>query len=334
MNILMTGAAGYVGSHTAHALLKFKHASTLKIVIYDNLTTGFTVSIPPQAQFVQGDIRDTEKLLQCLHEFKIDAVFHFAAKLIVPESVKNPMDYYDNNVTGTISLLKACKLANVTQIIFSSSGAVYGEPRTSENFKESDLTLPINPYGQSKLMAEKIITDCEADFGMRSVCLRYFNVAGAATDKKNGQLTKNATHLIHSASQTALGFRFHLNIFGTDFPTPDGTGVRDYIHVEDLADLHILAFSYLVSGGKSQILNCGYGHGFSVKEVIAAVKNISEVNFEVRAQHRRAGDPSCLVAQVEKIKNLFQWKPRFDNLELICKSALEWEKIKPSVSNL
>lgn len=333
MNILFTGAAGYVGSQTVHALLKSKFASAAKIVVYDNLSTGFVVSIPAQAQFIQGDIRDTEKLSKCLIEFKIDTVIHFAAKLIVPESVKKPIEYYDNNVAGTISLIQACKNAKVTQIIFSSSGAVYGEPLTSENFKESDLTSPINPYGQSKLMAEKIITASEADFGMRSVCLRYFNVAGAAADRKNGQLTKNATHLIHLASQTALGFRSCLDIFGSDFSTPDGTGVRDYIHVEDLADLHILALSHIRNSGNSQILNCGYGHGFSVNEVITTMKKISGVNFETRQQPRRAGDPSRLVANAEKIKSLFNWKPRFDDLEFICKSAWEWEKIKPVAIN-
>ncbi len=331
MNILITGAAGYVGSHTVHALLKSKFSANVKIIAYDNLSTGFASSIPPQVQLVQADIRDTEKLSRCLQEYKINAVLHFAAKLIVPESVEKPIEYYDNNITGTISLVKACKQAHVTQLIFSSSGAVYGEPKSSENFKESDLAQPINPYGQSKLIAEKIISDSEADFGLRSVCLRYFNVAGAATDRKNGQLTKNATHLVHLASQTALGLRPRMEIYGSDFPTADGTGVRDYIHVDDLADLHVHALSYLFSGEKSQILNCGYGRGFSVKEVITTMQKVSGVKFEIRSQMRRPGDPSRLVAQADKIKYLFNWNPRFDDLEYICRSALEWEKTKPLI---
>lgn len=322
MKVLVTGGAGYIGSHTAQALIKAGH----QVVVFDNLTTGFKEAIPAGCEFVQGDVRDTKALEETFKRFSIEAVVHFAAKLIVPESVEKPIEYYENNTLGVLSLAQACLRQKVDKVVFSSTAAVYGNSMTEGTITESALTAPLNPYGSSKLMSEQILRDCEAPHKLRSVCLRYFNVAGASVEGSNGQRTKNATHLIKVASEAACGKRPQVGVFGTDYPTPDGTGVRDYIHIEDLADLHVLSLDYLAKGGKSEIFNCGYGHGFSVKEVLATVKKVSGVDFKITHEPRRAGDAGSLVANSTKARQTFNWTPRFDNLELICRTAFEWEK--------
>lgn len=322
MKVLVTGGAGYIGSHTAQALLGAGH----QVMVMDNITTGFREAVPVGVELIQGDVRNGALLAEVLKKNSVDAVIHFAAKLIVPESLEKPIEYYENNTMGVLSLVQACVASNVKKVVFSSTAAVYGDVSTNALLTERTPTAPLNPYGSSKLMSEQILRDCEAPHGLRSVCLRYFNVAGAAEDGKNGQRTANATHLIKVASQAACGKRASVGIFGTDYPTPDGTGVRDYIHVEDLADLHVLALNYLVEGGKSEIFNCGYGHGFSVREVIDTVKKVSGVDFKVEEQPRRAGDAATLVADSSKVRKAFNWTPKRDNLELICKTAYEWEK--------
>lgn len=320
MKVLVTGGAGYIGSHTVQALLANNH----RVVVYDNLSTGFREAIPSTATFIQGDILETEELEKALKEHLIEAVVHFAAKLIVPESLQKPLEYYQNNVGGTASLAMACQRANVSKVIFSSTAAVYGEAKSSEPVTELDLCQPINPYGASKLMSERVLQDCDHGFGLKSVCLRYFNVAGAAVDGSNGQRTKNVTHLIQVSAQAALGQRERVEVFGTDFSTPDGSGVRDYIHVQDLADLHVLALKYLSDGGPTTTFNCGYGVGFSVLQVISAMKRVSGSDFSVKLVGRRAGDPSSLVANSSKIKKAFGWSPKHADLDLICKTALSW----------
>lgn len=322
MKVLVTGGAGYIGSHTAQALLGAGH----QVMVMDNITTGFREAVPVGVELIQGDVRNGALLAEVLKKNSVDAIIHFAAKLIVPESLEKPIEYYENNTMGVLSLVQACVASNVKKVVFSSTAAVYGDVSTNALLTEKTPTAPLNPYGSSKLMSEQILRDCEAPHGLRSVCLRYFNVAGAAEGGKNGQRTANATHLIKVASQAACGKRASVGIFGTDYPTPDGTGVRDYIHVEDLADLHVLALNYLNEGGKSEIFNCGYGHGFSVREVIDTVKKVSGVDFKVEEQPRRAGDAATLVADSSKVRKAFNWTPQRDNLELICKTAYEWEK--------
>lgn len=253
MNVLVIGGAGYIGSHTVQALL----AAGQKVFIYDNLSTGFKDSIPESAPLIEGDILNTAKLTLTLQKNSIHAVIHFAAKLIVPESLIDPVAYYKNNVAGVISVVAACQQAQVLKIIFSSTAAVYGDLVTTGLVTESAKTEPINPYGASKLMCERILKDCDLSFGLKSICLRYFNVAGASVDGRQGQRAKNATHLISVAAQAALGKRDRVDIFGTDYKTIDGSGVRDYIHVQDLADLHVLSLNYLEKNNTSEIFNCG-----------------------------------------------------------------------------
>lgn len=322
MKVLITGGAGYIGSHTAQKFLEAGY----EVVIFDNLTTGFRQAVPAKAQFIQGDVRDQEFLTKIMNEHKIEAVVHFAAKLIVPESIEKPLDYYENNTTGVMSLAKACIASKVDKVVFSSTAAVYGDANDEGLITEQALTRPLNPYGASKLMSEQILRDCEGPHGLRSVSLRYFNVAGAALDGSNGQRTANATHLIKVASEAACGVRESVGIFGTDYKTADGTGVRDYIHVEDLADLHVLAVRYLEKGHHSDIFNCGYGHGFSVRQVIDQVKNVSGVSFKVTEQKRREGDAAQLVADSSKVRQAFGWEPKRADLTLICRTAFEWEK--------
>ncbi len=322
MKVLITGGAGYIGSHTAQKFLQAGY----EVVIFDNLTTGFRQAIPANAQFVQGDVRDQELLSKVISDHKTEAVVHFAAKLIVPESIAKPLDYYENNTSGVMSLARACIANKVDKVVFSSTAAVYGDANVEGLITEESITRPLNPYGTSKLMSEQILRDCQGPHGLRSVCLRYFNVAGAALDGSNGQRTKNATHLIKVASEAACGVRESVGIFGTDYPTADGTGVRDYIHVEDLADLHVLAIRYLEKGHGSEIFNCGYGHGFSVRQVIDQVKIVSGVDFKVTEQKRREGDAAQLVADSSKVRKAFDWEPKRADLNLICRTAYEWEK--------
>jgi UDP-glucose 4-epimerase len=319
--ILVTGGAGYIGSHTITKLLEAGH----DVVVYDNITTGFREAVPAAATFVEGDIRDSVNLSRTFAEHKIEAVIHFAAKLNVAESIRLPLDYYDNNTGGVVSLVKVCNENRVDKIVFSSTAAVYGDNVATGNIVETSPKGPINPYGHSKLFSEQILKDAEHAYGIRSVRFRYFNVAGAAADGTNGQRTADAYHLVHLASQAAIGKRASLSVFGTDYPTADGTCVRDYIHVEDLADIHVLGLSALMEGQPSDVFNCGYGQGFSVHEVITAMKKVSGQDFPVVMAERRSGDPARLVADSSKLQRILKWTPQRNDIELICRSAYEWE---------
>lgn len=322
MRILVTGGAGYIGSHTVTELVELGH----EIIIVDDLSTGFESSIHVKATFYKGSLLDLNFLKNIFEKENIEAIVHFAAKLIVPESVEKPLMYYENNLLGAINLLKCCNAYNIKKFIFSSTAAVYGNP-TESVIKESTITTPINPYGQSKLMVEKILADYEQSTpNFKFVVLRYFNVAGAALDGKNGQKTKNATHLIKVAAETAVGKRESMSIFGTDYPTHDGTCVRDYIHVVDLAKAHCEALQYLKHSNQSNTFNCGYGVGFSVKEVISVMREVSGNNFTSICSPRRKGDPAALVANNENIIKNTNWRPTLNNIKLITQSAFNWEK--------
>ncbi len=319
--ILVTGGAGYIGSNTTNALIR----AGFNVLIVDDLSTGFERLIHPQAKFIQLNILNTEAVKNILHENKVEGVIHFAAKIVVPESISIPLTYYQNNTMGVLSLLNACKASGVKNIVFSSTAAVYGNA-TNELITEMVPAAPINPYGHSKLFSEQIIKDCEEEFELKSVILRYFNVAGASEDGRFGQCSPKATHLIKIASEAACKKREFMQITGTDYPTPDGTGIRDYLHVEDLADIHVLAIEYLLNQGKSLTFNCGYGHGYSVKEVVQTVKKVAQVDFRVEHAPRRLGDAASLVADSSKLKKILGWSPKRDSLELICKTAYLFEK--------
>ena len=293
----------------------------------DNLVTGFRSAVL-YGDFIKSDLSNFDEIEGIFKARRFDAVIHFAASLIVPESVKNPLKYYLNNTANTANLIKLCVKYGVNNFVFSSTAAVYGEPDISKMpITENSLLSPINPYGMSKLMSETILRDASKAYkDFNYIALRYFNVAGAALDGKIGQSTKDATHLIKVAAETALGKRDKIYIFGDDYPTFDGTCIRDYIHVEDLSDAHLKALSFLQENKKSDIFNCGYGHGFSVKEVVNTMKEVSGVDFKVEITKRREGDPAVLIAGNKKIKEKLNWTPKYDDLKLICKSALEWEK--------
>ena len=320
-NILITGGAGYIGSHTAQVFID----NGYNVTIVDDLSTGFIEAIPSSAKFVKADIHDTALITHIMKEDQIGAVIHFAAKIVVPESISEPLEYYNNNTVGVLQILDACRTAGVQKIVFSSTAAVYGNA-SDQLIDESFPIQAINPYGHSKYFSECIIKDSDIAYGIHNVILRYFNVAGAAIKGNNGQRSKNATHLIKLASEAALNVRPHLNLTGTDYQTPDGTGVRDYIHVEDLAEIHLLAFQYLEAGGKSDTFNCGYGKGYSVREVINTMKKISGKDFPVIEAPRRPGDAGHLVADNKKVKSILKWVPKRNDLDLICKTAYEWEK--------
>jgi UDP-glucose 4-epimerase len=318
--VLVTGGAGYIGSHVVKQLGGMGE----RIVVLDNFSTGFREAAL-YGELIEGDTGDAELVSRILREYDIEAILHFAAHTIVPESVSNPLKYYGNNTCKTRNLLQCAAEAGVKHFIFSSTAAVYGIPEGSF-CTESSPNLPINPYGTSKLMSEWMLRDLSAVSGLKHVILRYFNVAGSDPEGRIGQSTRSATLLIKVAAEVAVGKREKLCVFGTDYPTPDGTGVRDYIHVSDLADAHIRALEYLRNGGESATLNCGYGHGYSVREVIDAVNRINGRPIPVEEMPRRAGDPPQLVAAVEKIHQVLPWKPRYDDLEFIVKTSLEWEK--------
>lgn len=322
--ILVTGGAGYIGSTTANKFLQ----AGLKVLVLDNLSTGFRAAVPSGCLFQHGDILDTYFLENLLREHHVEAVIHFAAKLIVPESVRQPTSYYQNNVGGMISLINACRSSGVNKLVFSSTAAVYGNssPGPDSLIRETDPVGPLNPYGNSKLMSEQILRDADVAFGLKSVCLRYFNVAGADLTSNMGQRTLNATHLIKVAAEAACGKRPQVSIFGTDYLTPDGTGVRDYIHVEDLADLHLEALRYLQKDGQSDVFNCGYGQGASVLEVLQTMERVSETKIQRHYGPRREGDADRLVADPTKIKAAFGWIPKRAALETICESAYRWER--------
>lgn len=326
--VLVTGGAGYVGSHTAQKLLD----SGYHVTVLDNLSTGFVEAIPVGADFVKGDIRDPIIVAKVMSEKSITSVVHLAAKPIVAESVEKPYEYYEDNVVGSLVLLKCCKKNNIDKFVFSSTGAVYGDANPEGPMTESSLTVPLNPYGSSKLMVEKILKDADHAYGLRSVILRYFNAAGGAVNGLNGQRTKEPTHLVKLAAQAALGLRPQLSIYGTDYATSDGTCVRDYIHVEDLADVHVAALRHLYQGGKSDLMNCGYGQGYSVREIASIMKKVSGKDFPVICEKRRAGDARSLVADASYLQTRYGWKPKQNNIELICKTAYDWEKNLASLS--
>jgi UDP-glucose 4-epimerase len=319
-SILVTGGAGYIGSH----VVKLLGERGENIIILDDLSTGFEHSIL-YGKFIQGNTGDKKLVDRILQQHNIDSVLHFAAHTIVPESVENPLKYYENNTCCTRNLLECCSKAGIKNIIFSSTAAVYGELETGFASEETP-TAPINPYGSSKLMSEQMIRDLSKATELNHVILRYFNVAGSDPDGKIGQSTKNATLLIKVAAEVAAGKREKLFVFGTDYPTPDGTGIRDYIHVSDLAEAHINALDYLRNNGESTTLNCGYGHGFSVKEVINAINEEHGVPICVEEMPRRAGDPPELISVAEKIRQTIGWQPQYDDLNLIVKTSLAWEK--------
>lgn len=318
--ILVSGGAGYIGSHVVRLLTAAGHP----VLVLDNLSTGFADAVLG-AELVVGDTGDQALVSRLLDEHHIDTVLHFAAHTIVPESVADPLKYYGNNTCCSRNLLACCQQAGVKNFIFSSTAAVYGIPDNEFCTEDSPLS-PINPYGMSKLMTETMLRDLGKASDMKHVILRYFNVAGSDPDGQIGQSTENATLLIKVAAEVAVGKRDQLYVFGTDYPTPDGTGVRDYIHVDDLADAHIKALEYLRASGESQTLNCGYGHGYSVREVIDAVNRVNGQPIKVVEQPRRAGDPPALIARADRVRDILGWTPKYDDLDFIVKTSLEWEK--------
>lgn len=323
-SVLVTGGAGYIGSHTCHQLIEAGE----KVVVVDNFYSGHRWAVPSEVLLVEGNAGDIELTSQLMQQHDVDTVIHFAGHIVVPESVTDPLKYYRNNTQNSRNLLEACIKSGVNQFVFSSTAAVYGIPEEQPATEQTD-TSPINAYGRSKLMTEWMMKDLSARpqpaEPFRFIALRYFNVAGARIDLKVGQATPDATHLIKVACQAALGQRDAIEIYGTDYPTRDGTGVRDYIHVDDLASAHLSALSRLRAGGDSQIMNCGYGQGYSVREVIQMVKKVSGVDFTVIESPRRAGDPPELIAGNELIHKTLDWKTRYQDLEVICRSAYEWE---------
>ncbi|MCP5329005.1 MAG: UDP-glucose 4-epimerase GalE [Steroidobacteraceae bacterium] len=318
--VLVTGGAGYIGSHV---VLQLRERGE-QVIVLDNLVTGFRQAVL-DTPLVVGDVGDRELVGRLLREHRIDTVLHFAAHTIVPESVRNPLKYYGNNTCSTRNLLQACAEHGVRHVVFSSTAAVYGILETG--FASEDTqTAPINPYGTSKLMSEWMLRDLSQATPLRHVALRYFNVAGSDPAGRIGQSTREATLLIKVAAEAVVGKRPGLSMFGTDYPTPDGTGVRDYIHVSDLATAHLDALDYLRKGGVSTTLNCGYGHGYSVREVLQSVERIAGQRLEVREEPRRAGDPPVLVARAERIKQVLGWTPRLDDLDEIVRSSIAWER--------
>ncbi len=325
MAILVLGGAGYIGSHTALELVKAGN----EVVIADNLVTGYRKAIPEGAKFYEGDLRNSDFLDNLFHQEKIDAVIHFAAYSLVGESVTNPLKYYDNNLYGTKVLLEAMVKNNVGKIVFSSTAATYGEP---ENIPilESDRTCPTNPYGETKLAMEKMFKWTAEAHGLRYVSLRYFNACGADESGTIGEAHNPESHLIPLILQVPNGKRETISIYGTDYDTPDGTCIRDYIHVTDLAQAHILAVQYLNNGGESDIFNLGNGVGYSVREVIETARKVTGHPIPATETSRRAGDPARLVASSEKAKSVLGWKPVHDSLEEIIASAWNWHKNHPN----
>jgi UDP-glucose 4-epimerase len=321
MSILVTGGAGYIGSQMLYQLVDAGE----RVVVLDNLSTGFDWAIPPGVPAVVGDVGDAGVLDALIAEHGVRAILHFAASVVVPESVADPLRYYRNNTVNSRSLIEAAVRGGVEHFAFSSTAAVYGEPDRVP-IAEDAPTRPMSPYGSSKLMVEIMLRDAARAHGFRYVILRYFNVAGADPQLRTGQSTRGATHLIKVAAETALGLRPKLEIYGTDYPTPDGTCIRDYIHVGDLAAAHSDALRYLRNGGGSLTLNCGYGRGFSVLEVIEAVKRASGVDFRVELAARRPGDLARVVAAADRARALLGWQPRLDDLATIIAHALAWER--------
>jgi UDP-glucose 4-epimerase len=321
MTILVTGGAGYIGSHMVHAL----RDAGERVVVLDNLSTGFKWAVATGVPLVVGDTGDQALVKRIIAEHDIDAIIHFAASIVVPDSVSDPLGYYRNNTVNSRDLIECAIKGSVKHFIFSSTAAVYGNP-AKVPIAEDDPTAPMSPYGSSKLMTEIMLRDAGAAHGLAAVILRYFNVAGADPQLRVGQSTKGATHLIKVAVETALGKRAGIEVYGTDYNTPDGTCIRDYIHVCDLVEAHRAALAYLRQGGAPVTLNCGYGHGFSVLQVIDAVKRISGGDFHVDLGPRRPGDPAQIVAKSDRARELLGWRPQFDDLATIVGHALAWER--------
>ena len=321
MSVLVTGGAGYIGSHMVLELL----AQGEQVVVLDDLSTGFRWAVDPRATFIEGDVADGHSVERLLHEHRVESIIHFAAKIVVPDSVADPLRYYLANTVKTRALLEAAVRAGVKHFVFSSTAAVYGNPPVNP-VSEDVVPNPMSPYGRSKLMSEWMLADTAFAHPLSYVVLRYFNVAGADPEGRTGQSTPDATHLIKVAVQTALGQRPKMHVFGTDYETRDGTCVRDYIQVSDLVAAHTCALRHLRGGGESLTLNCGYGQGYSVLDVIESVKRVSGVDFAVEYVDRRAGDPAKIVAQADRIRRQLNWIPQFDDLDTIVRQALTWER--------
>ena len=320
--VLVTGGAGYIGSHAVLALLD----SGWRVAVIDNLVTGFEWAVPEGATFARGDIGDQDLVGRLIAEQGIGAIMHFAGSVVVPESVENPLKYYENNTAKSRSLIESAVRGGVAHFIFSSTAATYGIPRQIPVSEDSEQ-LPINPYGWSKLMTERMLIDTAAAHPINYCALRYFNVAGADPAGRSGQSTAGATHLIKIAAEAATGKRTHVSVYGTDYDTPDGTGVRDYIHVSDLADAHVHALEKLIADpDTSYRMNCGYGRGFSVMEVLDSVDRVTNLKVERRMEPRRAGDPDALVADNRRILATLPWRPKLDDLDTIVAHALDWER--------
>jgi UDP-glucose 4-epimerase len=326
MTVLVTGGAGYIGSHMVHALLDAGES----VVVLDNLSTGFDWAVPKPVPLVIGETGDQALTAALIARERVDAVIHFAASIVVPDSVADPLGYYRNNTVNSRALIETAIRCGVRDFIFSSTAAVYGNPPRIP-VKEDDATVPMSPYGSSKLMTEIMLRDAGAAHALRYLILRYFNVAGADPAMRTGQSTAGATHLIKVAVETVLGLRPRIEVFGTDYPTPDGTCIRDYIHVSDLVRAHRDALHYLRGGGASVTLNCGYGRGFSVLEVIDSVKRVSGVDFKVVLSGRRAGDPAAIVADASRIRSMLGFAPQLDDLDTIVKHALAWERRRAGI---
>src|SRR4051794_5231706 len=321
MTVLVTGGAGYIGSHTVHALVDAGE----RVVVLDNLSTGFATALPAPMLPIVGDVGDQALVAELIADHEVEAIIHFAGSTIVPDSMRNPLGYYGNNTANSRALIEAAVKGGVRHFIFSSTAAVYGDP-VRVPLAEDDPTVPLSPYGWSKLMTEVMLRDTAAAHDLRHVALRYFNVAGADPQLRTGLSTPGATHLIKVAVETALGRRPRIEVFGTDYPTPDGTCVRDYIHVTDLARAHLAALDYLREGGSSATLNCGYGRGYSVREVLDAVRRVAGHDFAVAFTGRRPGDTVVSVAAADRIRKTLRWKPELDDLDTIVRHALAWER--------
>ena len=320
MTVLVTGGAGYIGSHMVRELIDAHE----KVVVVDNLTTGFRWAVAPEASLVVGDIGDQDLVKTVIEKHAVNAIIHFAGSVVVPESVADPLGYYLNNTVKSRALIETAVKTGVKNLIFSSTAAVYGNP-VEIPVTETAIPAPMSPYGSSKLMTEIMLKDTSLAHDFHYTALRYFNVAGADPQGRTGQSTKGATHLIKVACETALGKRGHIDVFGTDYPTRDGTCIRDYIHVTDLVRAHTAALAYLRKGGTSDIFNVGYSKGYSVLEVLDSVKRVSGKSFDVRLAPRRPGDPASIVAGSAKIRLTLHWEPKHDDLDAIVRQALAWE---------